>query len=468
MDGTSDIVIVGGGIAGLAAARWLELNNNASTCTLIDHADRLGGKILTERTDGFVIEGGPDSFLSSKPQGLQFCRNIGIESELVGSIPEHRRTFVVSDGGLIQIPEGLSGLVPARLEPILESPLFSDEGKARFVRELEIPPAPSGTDESLAQFMERRFGEEVYSRLIEPLMSGIYAGDGSKLSLEATFPQLRALELDYGSVIKGMNARKPTADGGTPRPGFVTPKTGMGAIVEAATTRLTSTRIVLETGVRQVLRGSSGFQIETEEGTTVSARCVILATPAYATAQLLANLDPSLAGTLDAIPHVSTATVSLGFRSSDLPGPLDGYGYIVPRREGTPVLACTWVSSKYPFRAPDGAVLVRGFVGRRGQEEVLRGSDGHLVGLVREELRLRLGIAASPVVQRVYRWPLGMPQYSMGHLTRLATIERRLDQIPGLALAGNAYRGVGIPDCIASGERAAKRVSLALLPSSAA
>jgi protoporphyrinogen/coproporphyrinogen III oxidase len=467
MDGTQDVVIVGGGIAGLAAAHWLQLNNPACACTLIDRAERLGGKILTDRIGGFVIEGGPDSFLSSKPQGLQYCREIGIEGELVGSLPEHRRTFVVRDGELFQMPEGLSGLVPARLEPILESPLFSDEGKARFAREPEIPPVPAGADESLAHFMERRFGEEVYSRLIEPLMSGIYAGDGAELSLGATFPQLRALELEYGSVVRGMDARKSVSDARTPRPGFVTPRTGMVEIVEATSSRLNSIRVLLGTGARRVRRGPSEFQIETTEGTTICAQGVILATPAYVSAEILSDIDPPLAGALAAIPHASTATISLGFRSSDVPSPLDGYGYIVPRREGTPVLACTWVSSKYPHRVPDDEVLIRGFVGRRGQEEALQSSDHELIGLMREELRQRLGITASPVIERVYRWPLGMPQYSMGHRERLTTIEQRLDQHPGLALAGNAYRGVGIPDCIASGESAATHVSRALTPTSA-
>jgi protoporphyrinogen/coproporphyrinogen III oxidase len=454
----TDIAIVGGGITGLAAALWLAQHRPEHRVMLFEREPRLGGKIITEHVGELVIEGGPDSFLASKPHGMAFCHDVGIENQLIPSRPENRKAYVVRDGQLYPIPDGLTGLIPSRLQPIMDSPLLTPEGKARFALEPTVPAGPQTGDESLAGFIERRFGAEVFARLIEPLMAGIYAGDGRHLSLAATFPQLREMERLHGSVLRGIQAQAATPPTGQ-RPGFVTPIDGMGQLVKAACTHLAASTIAVNGGVKRLARSSSGFDLTLDTGETVAAHGVIIATPAYAAASLLSSIDIDLAHALDTIPYVSTATISLAYPANALPHPLNGSGYIVPRAEGTPILACTWVSSKFTNRAPDGTVLLRGFIGRSGQEESLSRSDEELVSLVQGELKARLGVHAPPEVHRVYRWPRGIPQYSIGHLDRLRSIETALAATTGLQVAGAAYHGVGIPDCIASGEQAAISVA---------
>jgi protoporphyrinogen/coproporphyrinogen III oxidase len=448
-----DVLIAGGGIAGLAAAHRLAQDDPTTRLALVDRRSLLGGKIQTEHIRGFVIEGGPDSFLAVKPSAVSLCRELGIEPDLVGQIPEHRAR-VVSDGQLHVMPEGLSGLVPAQTKGVMESPLFTDEGKERFAAEIDIPALENDADESLESFVRRRFGEEVYAKLIEPLMSGIYAGNGSELSLAATFPQLKALEREYGSVLRGLRAPKPTR-AAAPRGGFLTPRGGMAEIVHALIPRLGGTCMV-DAWVQGIVRTARGYRVSLSTGRKLSVSRVILATPAHVTAQIVSDLDPDLAAILAGIPAVSVATVSLAYEARAVDTPLDGTGYIVPRREGLPVLACSWVSSKFPNRAPEGHVLLRVFMGRRGQDEIARQPEEDLVTLAREEVRARLGIAANPEFVRVFRWPDGMPQYALGHLARLDAIDARLQSLPGLRLAGASYRGVGVPDCITSGERAAQ------------
>jgi oxygen-dependent protoporphyrinogen oxidase len=453
----SDTTIVGGGIAGLAAAYYVRRADPTRRIRLLEASSRLGGKIVTHHERGYVIEGGPDAFLASKPQALALAEELDIERELEGSIASTRRTFVLRAGQLYPMPEGLSGLVPARLEPIQESELFSEEGKRRFGREEEIPPRAGDEDESLASFMERRFGDEVYRRLIEPLMSGIYAGDGDELSLAATFPQLREMELSVGSVLRAIHERPAVQVVGRPS-GFLTPRLGMQRLVEALVAALVDVRIVCGVQVAAIDAVPNGYRLRLESGETATTGSVIVAAPAWAAARVLEPLDTGMADALAGIPHVSTATVSLGFDAVAVPRELHGHGYIIPRGEGLPVLACTWTSSKYQSRAPAGRVLLRCFIGRRGQEEALQGSDGDLVALARQELHTRLGIVAEPEIARVFRWPNGMPQYTLGHLDRLAAIDERVSEHPGLALAGAAYRGVGIPDCIASAQAAVAAV----------
>jgi protoporphyrinogen/coproporphyrinogen III oxidase len=453
-----ETTIVGGGIAGLAAAYYLRHADPNRRITLLDASNRLGGKIVTDRERGYVIEGGPDAFLASKPQGVALAAELGIDRELEGSTAETRRTFVLRGRQLHPMPEGLSGLVPARLEPIQESSLFSDDGKRRFALEEQIAARTDDTDESLASFMERRFGDEIYRRLIEPLMSGIYAGDGDELSLAATFPQLREMERSAGSVLRAIRARPPAAPSGRAT-GFLTPRLGMQRLVEALTAGLHGVRIVYGAHVKAVEAAPGGYRLRLQSGEVQTSQSVIAAIPAWVSAEMLAPLDRDLSDALAGIPHVSTATISLGFDAAAAPCELRGHGYIIPRGEGLPVLACTWTSSKYECRAPSGRILLRCFIGRRGQEEALSGSDDDLVSLARAELRERLGITAEPEIVRLFRWPNGMPQYTLGHLERLAVFDQRLTEHPGLALAGAAYRGVGIPDCIASAQSAVAAVT---------
>ncbi len=457
------VAIIGAGITGLAVARQLSRQAPQTQVILLDSDTRLGGKISTIRQDGFVIEGGPDSFLSYKPRGLGLCRELGLESRLHGTSGKVRRTYVMRNRRLYQLPEGLTGLIPSRFGPMLETPLISPLGKLRMGLDYFIPPRRDQRDESLAGFVSRRLGREAYERMIEPLMSGIYAGDGNQLSLDATFPNLRKAEIEHGNLIKSMLAAKAEAKHSTPAagasrwPAFLTLQGGLAEIVEAAAQQLGGTDIRLNTRVTRIAGGmpDGGYRLDIDRQPSLYADAVIVTAPAFAAADLLDDLDAEAAAALRGIPYVSTATVSVAYPLEQVPAALDAHGYIVPRSEGRPVLACTWTSTKFPHRAPQGQALIRAFIGRAGEEDVLAMSDSELVGLVRDELRMVLRITAAPTLQFVFRWPQSMPQYTIGHLERVRTLERRFAAHPGLFLAGAAYRGIGIPDCIASGETAA-------------
>ena len=453
-------MVVGGGIAGLAAAYRLARAAPHAVVTLLESSPHLGGKITTQRVADFVIEGGPDSFLARKPRGLGLCRELGLEPRLQGTNPNHRRTYIMRGGRLYDLPEGLSGLIPTRLGPLARTTLISPWGKLRMGLDYLLPAKRDSGDESLAEFVVRRLGRELYERLVEPLLSGIYAGDGANLSLAATVPQLRQAERAHGSLIRSLLAAQreaPALDAGSARSAFLTLEAGLAEIVEALEARMTGRVTVrLNTPVSHLSAVPGGYQVQLASAEALNAEAVIVATPAFVTADLLAGLDAEAASALRSIPHVSTATVSVAYRMADLPRQLDGYGYLIPRAENRPVLACTWTSTKFPHRAPPGFALIRAFVGSAGRETVLENDDETLVGLVRAELRRTLGVTAAPRLQRVFRWPRAMPQYTVGHLDRLAALEQRLAAFPGLLLAGNGYRGVGLPDCIASGEAAAE------------
>lgn len=456
--GVKQIVIIGGGIAGLAAAYRCEQMADHVAVTLIEREPRLGGKILTERVDGFVVEGAPDSFLSRKPRGVGLCEELGLMHQLQGRRPEHEKTFVRRHGQLHRLPAGLTGLIPTDLDALTHSTLISPAGRERLAQEATLPPAPANGDESVAHFVTRRLGREVYEQLVEPLMSGIYAGDGEQLSLAATFPQLRQLELKHGSLLKGLAASdqsKLQNPNSKTLPPFVSLPGGMATLVEAIQAQLSQTQVYTGMAVECVRRQGDGYTVALADGHSVVADAVILATPAFVTARLLADLDPVLADLHAQIPYASAAIISLAFAESDLPRPLDGYGYVIPQVEDTDLLACTWTSSKWEGRAPGGSALIRVYAGRYGRSDVTRLDDAELLALARAEVESTLGITATPVRTWIYRWPDAMPQYLLGHTERLAQIEERLAQTPGLYLAGAAYRGVGIPDCIESGERAA-------------
>jgi protoporphyrinogen/coproporphyrinogen III oxidase len=447
------VVVVGGGIAGLAAARRLESLVPDADVVIVE-PEVLGGKVRTEHVDGFVIEAAPDSFLSRKERGVGLCDELGLGDELVGRRPEHHRSYVRRGNELLPLPEGLTGMIPTNLDALEESPLLSKEGKERFSAEPDQPVAGGEHDESVASFVTRRFGREAYDALVEPLMTGMYGGDGEQLSLRATFPQLRALELEHGSLLGGLPALAPGA-----RPPFVSLADGMNVLVSTLVAALERTTVVraAATGARRV---AGGYDVAIGDGDRLHGDALVLATPAYATAELVVDLDSELARAHAEIPYASSVVVTLAFSSAEVT-PLDGYGYVIPRAEGGDVLACTWSSQKWAGRAPEGSALVRVYAGRFGGRDVTLDTDDELVALAREELAL-LDMTAKPTLVRVQRWPRGMPQYVLGHPERVERIGARLTEHPGLALAGAAYRGVGIPDCIASGEAAAESVVQAL------
>lgn len=457
------VVIIGGGIAGLAAAYRLQTlareQSLALKLTLIERDTRLGGKIITERIDDFVVEGGPDSFLAYKPWGVALCKELGIFEQLHGTNQEQRKTYVMRKGKLHRLPEGLTGMIPTAFKPMATTSLISPLGKVRMALDFALPPHRENSDESLGAFISRRLGREVYDWLIEPLMGGIYAGDASQLSLAATFPQLRQLELEHGGLIRGMLKRRknmPKQPAKGSRSAFLSPRTGLTALVEALTGQLGDATLMTGIGVDSIEPAETGYTLNLSNGDIWQTDAVILATPAYATANMVQEFDPKLAETLAAIPYVSTATISVAYPLAAVPRPLDGYGYVIPRAEGRDLLACTWTSTKFPHRAPQDYALIRVFAGRAGQQAALQSSDDHLLQLVRAELARTLGITAAPDFHRIFRWPKAMPQYTLGHLERLAQIDRRLAQHSGLYVAGAAYRGIGIPDCINSGEQAAR------------
>lgn len=452
-------VVLGGGIAGLAAAHRFESAGPGAEVVLVERDRKLGGKVATERVGGFVLEAAPDSFLSRKPRGVGLCEELGIAGELVGRRPEHERTYVRRGRDLHPLPTGLTGMIPTNLDALAGSELLTLAGRARLASEPDVPAAPAGEDESVAAFVSRRLGREAYDAFVEPLMTGIYGGNGDELSLAATFPQLRALELEHGSVIRGLQAQAPPGPGS--RPPFLSLRPGMGSLVDALADRLRHTGLVLGVDAVSVTRADGGYRVALADGESIRADAVVVAVPAFVAAELLAGLDEELAEAHAAISYASSVVSTLAFREEDVSHPLDGYGYVVPRQEGTEVLACTWTSRKWPDRAPEGAVLIRVYAGRYGGRDLTLAEDDDLVALARDELSL-LGIDAEPTLTRVNRWPLGMPQYVLGHLDLLSRIESALDRHPGLAVAGAAYRGVGIPDCIASGEVAAESVLRAL------
>ena len=465
------LVIIGGGITGLAAARAAAQQAPDARITVLEASDRLGGKIQTVREAGFVVEGGPESYLAAKRWMTDLCDELGLGDWLETTRPENRGSRVLWQGHLYPIPDGLSGLIPTRMMPIVRSPLLTPLGKLRMGLDWVLPARRDTEDESLASFVSRRFGRQAYERMIEPLMAGIYAGDGGRLSTLATFPQLRVAEREHGSIIRGVIANRKRAQRGNaaPRAGFLTPRDGTAAIVEALAGDLTRRGVALRTGtpVRAIVGARHGpSTIELEMGERVSADGVIVAASADVAARLLATGNANgfrqAAANLRLIPHVNSVTLSLAFRRSEIPQPLRGYGYVVPHVQGRPVLASTWTSSKWANRAPDDAVLLRFYIGRAGGRDGLSLPDEELVAIARQELRDVLGIDAEPIRHWVFRWPGGSPQYTIGHLDRVAEIEQNLTSMPGLALAGCSYHGVGIPDCVRSGQRAARNVIAAL------
>jgi oxygen-dependent protoporphyrinogen oxidase len=462
-----NVVIVGGGIAGLSAAYYASKKIPDARITLLESSDRWGGKIRTDRIkfdDGqFIIEGGPDTFLATKPWAVALCKELGLSDRLHGTNPYKKNTYVLNRNRLLPLPDGLAMMIPTNIEAILRTQLVSWFSKARMGMDFLLPAKAVNGDESLGAFVSRRLGREAYESLIEPLMSGIYAGDGDALSLASTFPYLRDLELKYGSLARGALTMRKNSNGKSvqgSRSAFLTPTTGLAEIVEALITFLQANNVVLQlnTSAKLVTHDSSRniWHVTLDNGEILAAKSLLLAAPAFASGKMLASVDPSLASDLQSIPYASTATVSLAYRQSDLPRDLDGYGYVIPRREGRRALACTWTSTKFPHRAPKGYALLRVFVGRAGQD--IPWSESDLLALAKEELNLTLGITADPLLHRVFLWDKAMPQYNLGHPEILKRIDAALEKYPGLALAGNGYRGIGIPDCIHSGEMAVDKI----------
>ncbi len=463
------IAIIGGGISGLSAAFYLQKARAAGAdleYTLFESAQRLGGSMYSDRVEGCLVEAGPDSFLTEKPWALSLCKDLGIADQLIGSNDAERKTYIVVNGRLVVMPDGLMFMVPTQLVSTALSPLFSWSTKLRMARELLHPPRPMQSDETVAQLVERHFGAEVVDRLADPLLSGVYGGDAAKLSARAVLPRFVEMEEKYGSLSRAMLAahkKMMAARKAPPQPLFTSLQDGMQQMVDAIAARLEPESIRLRTHVLRAYpedsSSSSSWLVAVEMNGEERFDAVLIATPANVAGTLLDGVDRGLARNLLDITYSSSVTVTLGYYLQQLAGLPPGFGFLVPRSEGTRMLACTFVHNKFPHRAPADKGILRCFLGGARDEAVLGLSDDEILETVHRELKDILKLAARPIFARVYRWRGAMAQYEPGHIARVQRIEKRVAEIPGLALAGNAYHGIGVPDCIRSGMEAANALA---------
>jgi oxygen-dependent protoporphyrinogen oxidase len=459
------VAIIGGGISGLTAAFHLEKARALGAdlrYTVIETGQRLGGSMYSDRVEGCLVEAGPDSFLTEKPWALTLCKELGIDDQLIGSNDAQRKTYIVVNNRLIAMPDGLMFMVPTKLVPTALSPLFSWGTKVRMARELVHPPRPMTDDETVGDLVERHFGAEVVDRLADPLLSGVYGGDANKLSARAVLPRFVEMEEKYGSLSKAMLAahRKMRAMAGKqpPRPLFSSLKDGMQQMVDAIVARLDPSALRLRTRVRGVYQQGDRWRLAIDMGGNEMFDAMIVATPANVAGALLEGVDRDLADDLLGVTYSSSVTVTLGYHMDQLKHLPPGFGFLVPRSEGHRMLACTFVHNKFPHRAPADKGILRCFLGGARDEAVLNLTDDEIVSTVRKELREVVRLEARPMFERVYRWRGAMAQYESGHIARIARIEKRLKDIPGLEVAGNAYHGIGVPDCIREGTKAANEV----------
>ncbi len=454
------IVVVGGGISGLAAAnRLIELGH--PNVTLIEASPRLGGTIETVHRDGFLIERGPDSFISEKPEAIELAKRLGLESQLIQTNEKYRRSFIVRDGRLRAVPEGFQLMAPSRMWPFLTSDIFSVAGKMRMAAELFVPRKSANGihDESLASFVRRRLGREALERMAQPMIGGIYTADPERLSLRATLPRFLDMERDHRSLILAMlrsGQAKKSGTSGARYSLFLSFRQGMETLTKALA-RINAD-IRLNTRVAELTLANRTWTITMSSREQISADRICLAVPAYVAASLMENVSESLAAKLRGIKYASTATINFGYKRSDIKHPLNGFGFVVPRIENRSLIACTFSSVKFSGRAPEDHVLLRAFAGGALQPQIFALDPADLVPRIDADLRELLGISGRPLFTEVAKWERSMPQYEVGHLDRVAEIEDEVRKLPGLALAGNSYRGAGIPDCIRSGKKAAESI----------
>jgi oxygen-dependent protoporphyrinogen oxidase len=454
------IAIIGGGISGLTAAFTLEerRRTGALEYTLYESSPRLGGILRTEHIQDCIVEAGPDSFLTEKPAAADLCRRLGLGDQLIGSNDADRKTYILVRGRLIPMPDGLMFMVPTKILPTGFSPLFSWTAKLRMARELFHPPCTAQADESVASLVERHYGIEMVDRLADPLLSGIYGGEAASLSVRAVLPRFAEMERTHGSLGRAMLAarQKRVSDASQPSL-FTSLKNGMQQLIEALVLQLKQDSLLTNTSVHSIQRDAGGWSVS---GSLKSDHfdAVILAVPTHAAARLLTISNPDLSAELAAIGYSSSLTVGLGYDREVRHSLPPGFGFLVPRSEGKRLLATTFVHNKFPHRAPEDRALLRCFFAGSNAENIWQLSEDAIIAVVRNELQQILGLRAAPLFARVYKWKSAMSQYGVGHLERLDRIDRLRRQLPGLALAGNGYRGIGIPDCIRSGQEAANQI----------
>jgi protoporphyrinogen/coproporphyrinogen III oxidase len=451
-----DAVVIGGGIAGLTVA--YELHRRQVPFIVLERCARAGGLVLSEDIDGYTIDAGPDALLVQKPDGIRLCEELGLKDDLIPT-KKPRLSYIQRGGRLHPLADASVLGIPTRLRPFLATRLFSWPGKLRMAGELFVPARRDGEDESIGAFITRRFGREATIYLAEPLLAGIHAGDVNRLSIRSLFPRLVDAERSHGSVLRAFHARRSL--GADTEGAFRSLPGGLSQMIRALLASLPAGRVRLNAPVRCVgcNTPSGTFFVETADGDRIQSRTVTFATPAYVTAGLLRPIDVELARLCDGIPYVSTGIVAMAFRRSDVAHPLNGSGFVVPSVEKSGILAGSWMSSKWPHRAPADRVLMRAFVGGARDPRALDRSDAELVDQALAGLRPLLGIGGDPLFTKVYRWERAGAQHEVGHGSRLGAIARLLGQHQGIFLTGSAYRGVGIPDCVADGRATGKQVT---------
>ena len=454
------IAIIGGGIAGLSAAFYLERARRAGAnigWTLFEKSDRLGGVIKTEIRDGFVLEAGPDSFLTMKPDGSRFCRDIGIGDQLIPSNDADRKTYILVKGRLVPIPDGLEFMVPTRVLPMAATRLFSFSTKLRMANEIfSSGNHHADADESVADFVRRHFGQEMVDRVAEPLLAGVYGGNADRMSVRAVLPRFAEMERESGSLVRAsLKARKARAKStAPPQPLFTSLKMGMQQMVDAAVAALPPSSVRLQQEGLSIRPVNDDWQVESGRSSEIF-QDVVMAVPASAVPALARQVHPGLLEGLGKIQYTSSAAIAMGYATANLPV---GHGFLVPRTEGRKILACTFVHKKFNHRAPGDQKLLRCFISSSRVPDLNSLTDQELVDTCRSELKSILGLTAEPLFSNVYRWNPALPQYEVGHLERVAKMKAIIEDMRGFYLAGNSFDGIGIPDCIRSGRVAAEKI----------
>ncbi len=451
-------IIIGGGVTGLSAA--YEFVQAGVQPTLIEAQPFLGGVVQTETVEGCVLEGGPDSFLSAKPAANDLIRELGLGDQLIGSNDHSRITYLLRNGRLVPLPDGLLMMVPTKILPLAVSPLLSWSTKIRMGLELfRRPPSTPLPDRTVAEFIESHYGRETVDYLAEPLLSGVYGGSVDRLSVQSVLTRFVDLETKYGSLTRGvLAAKKQARRPAHPAPLFQTLKGGLAQLTHELERRIRPTAEIITGRAEFIHRTDSGYAVRVN-GETLTARHLVMATPAWQAGQLLRPVHAKLAELLEGIDYSSSVTLALGYRR-DQCGPIPpGFGFLIPARERQTLVACTFVGAKFPYRVPETHHVLRCFLGGAGDEKVLDLSDAEILTAVRAELKKLLGWDADPSFVRIRRWRRAMAQYSVGHTARIATVRAILHHLPGLQLAGNAYDGIGVPDCIRTGRASARTLS---------
>ncbi len=460
------ITIIGGGITGLTTAFYLQKLITTQclplTCTIIESAANIGGKIVTEKFDNFTIEGGPDSFITRKPYVLNLCKDLGIEDKLI-PINSHNTFHIFRKNNLVPLIQGLYLGIPDSLESVYDMPMLSFASKVEMMAEIYLKPQPSNHDESLENFIKRHFGKEAFDTIYAPIMAGIYGTSPEKLSMRSLYPQLLELEHQHGSLINSiskLNGQNLSSAQTSKHPVFMSFKDGMNVLAKAILDSL-KCELKVNTKIRSIAKTQSGYDLIDSNDQQYGTHTIVFATPAYITSEIVTSISNELAQLLDRIQYTSTATITLGYKLSDLPKTLDlrSSGFLIPFAENRKILGCAWASKKFKHRAPEDVLLIRVFIGGPGKSHLVKLSEYQLMKLVQDELNDILKINHEPIFHKLFRWQNGNPQYEVGHLDWLASLDKVICKLPGINLTGSSYNGIGIPDCVHNARLTAEKIA---------